>query len=125
MYGLFKAGMLANNQLTKHFSTYGYSLTAHTPGLLRHQTRPISFTLVVDNFGVKYVGRQHSKHLVAALVAPYPLTIDWEGKLYCGLTLNWDYNAHTFYFTMHGYIPEALHKFKHPTGQLPQHSPHH
>ena len=55
MYGLPEAGMLGKNQLTKNLSTYGYSSTAHTPGLWRHQTRPIYFTLVVDYFGVKYV----------------------------------------------------------------------
>jgi hypothetical protein len=26
-----------------------------TPGLWTHVSRPISFTLVVDNFGIKYV----------------------------------------------------------------------
>ena len=55
MYGLPHAGMLFNNHLTKHVATYGYIPTAHTPGLWRQQMRPIYFTLVIDNFGVKYV----------------------------------------------------------------------
>ena len=77
MYGLPEAGMLGKNQLTKNLSTYGYSSTAHTPGLWRHQTRPIYFTLVVDYFGVKYVERQHSEHIVADLEALDPLTNNW------------------------------------------------
>jgi hypothetical protein len=32
------------------------------PGLWRHDTQPAQFTLVVDNFGVKYVGEEHANH---------------------------------------------------------------
>ena len=39
----------------------------HTPGLYRHVSRPISFTLVVDDLGVKYVGKKHANHLVNVL----------------------------------------------------------
>ena len=39
----------------------------HTPGLWKHVSRPIAFTLVVDDFGVKYVGKKKDNHLVAAL----------------------------------------------------------
>ncbi len=28
----------------------------HTPGLWRHVSRPIAFTLFVDNFGIQYKG---------------------------------------------------------------------
>ena len=40
---------------------------AHTPGLWRHVTRPVQFTLVVDDFGVKYVGKEHAVHLIKAI----------------------------------------------------------
>ena len=109
MYGLPQDGMLAKNHLTKHLATYGYIPTDHTPGLWGHQTLPISFTLVVDNFEIKHVGRQHAKHLVAALAALYMLTTDWEGKFYCGPTLNWYYITRKVDITMPGYNPEALH----------------
>jgi hypothetical protein len=39
--------------------------------LFNHQTRPITFSLVVDDFGVKYVGREHAEHLVATLEKLY------------------------------------------------------
>ena len=45
MDGLPQDGMLANNQLTKHLATYGYSPTSNTPGLWRHQTSPIFSSL--------------------------------------------------------------------------------
>ena len=116
--------MLAINQITKYYTTYGYIPTAHNPGLCKHQTRPISFTLVVDEVVLKYVGLKHAEHLVSAIVALYPLTTDREGKLYCGLTLNWDYSAHTVGITMPGYNPSDLQNFQHPNIQRPQHSPH-
>jgi hypothetical protein len=49
MYGLKQAGILANQQLTKHLAMYGYSPTPRTPGLWRYHTRKIAFSLVVDN----------------------------------------------------------------------------
>jgi hypothetical protein len=67
MYGLPQAVILASKRLTKHLVTFGYYRTDQTPGLWLHKTRPITFSLVVDDFGVKYVGRQHTEHLVAAL----------------------------------------------------------
>ena len=47
----------------------------------KHNIRPIKFTLVVDDFGVKYSEKEHNIHLKVALKKIYKLTIDWEGKL--------------------------------------------
>ena len=77
MYGLPQSGMLANNHITKHLLTYGYNPIAHTPGLWWNQMLPTYFNLVVDNFRFKYVGQKYTKHLVASIVAFYPLTTDW------------------------------------------------
>ena len=63
----------------------------HTPGLWKHVSRPISFTLVVDDFGVKYVGKQHAIHLTNALKTTYQISEDLDGSLYCGIKLNWNY----------------------------------
>jgi hypothetical protein len=53
MYGLPQAGILANELLQHNLTKDGYRPTTHTHGLWTHDTRPISFSLVVDNFGVK------------------------------------------------------------------------
>eukprot|EP00804_Cyclotella_cryptica_P019676 CCRYP_016442-RA/>CCRYP_016442-RA protein AED:0.39 eAED:0.39 QI:0/0/0/1/1/0.5/2/0/309 len=38
----------------------------------------------------------------------YDVTIDKEGKLYCGITLNWDYNKRTLDISMPGKTQESL-----------------
>jgi len=55
VWGLPQAGISANKLLRKCLLPHGYYECANTPGLWKHVSRPISFTLVVDNLGVKYV----------------------------------------------------------------------
>lgn len=91
MYGLPQAGILANKLLKARLEPHGYTECTHTPGLWRHTTRPIMFALVVDDFTVQYTGKEHAQHLLAALKQDYEaVTVDWEGKLFCGITLEWD-----------------------------------
>ena len=56
MYGLPQSGLLANELLAKRLNKHGYRQSKLVPGLWKRDTRPIQFTLVVDDFGVKYVG---------------------------------------------------------------------
>jgi hypothetical protein len=55
VYGLKQAGILANQLLQTRLAPFGYYPARHTPGLWLHKTRPISFTLVVDDLAVKYM----------------------------------------------------------------------
>ena len=61
MYGLPQAGLLAQQRLNAHLLKFGYNKCTHTPGLYTHHTRPTTFTLVVDDFGMKY----HSKMMLS------------------------------------------------------------
>ena len=54
MYGLPQAGKNANDKLKLHLAKFGYNPQPITPGLWRHQTLPLQFSMVVDDFGVKY-----------------------------------------------------------------------
>jgi hypothetical protein len=63
MYVLKQTGLLANQLLQTRLAPFGYYPARHTPGLWLHKTQPISFTLVMDDFKVKYVGKQHAEHL--------------------------------------------------------------
>ena len=65
--------------------------TPITLGLWKQKTQPISFTLCIDDFGVKYVGQEHTEHLLQELNANYKCAIDWEGKKYLGMDIDWDY----------------------------------
>jgi hypothetical protein len=123
MYGLPQAGILANKLLQQRLSKHGYHPVRHTHGLWRHTTRPIAFSLVVDDFGVKYVGREHAQHLHDTLNQYYTTSVDWDGKLYCGITLDWDYVRRTVDLSMPGYIEAALHKFQHKTPTRDYHAP--
>ena len=67
MYGLPQAGITAQELLDKRLLKHGYKQTQHTPGLWTHKWRPICFSLIVDDFGVKYVGKEHAEHLTKAL----------------------------------------------------------
>jgi hypothetical protein len=53
MYGLPQAGLIANELLKKRSNEHGYRQSKLIPGLWTHDTLPIQFTLVVDDFGVK------------------------------------------------------------------------
>jgi hypothetical protein len=113
MYGLPQAGLLANKLLQERLATHGYEPVTHTHGLWRHKTRPITFSLVVDDFGVKYVGKENADHLLNTLRQYYPTTADWDGELYCGITLKWNYDEHWVELSMPHYVKSALHKFQH------------
>ena len=67
IYGLPQSGKLANEDLRNKISPHGYYEVKHTPGLWKHISRPIQFTLVVDDFGVKYTRRKDAEHLLGIL----------------------------------------------------------
>jgi hypothetical protein len=124
MYGLPQSGKIANDELVPHLAKSGYEQCLHTHGFFRHKTRPISFCLVVDDYGVKYVGRKHTKHLRDCIASKYKMTTDWSGTLYLGITLKWDYQARTVELSMPGYVEKALNQFAHKPPPQPQHAPH-
>ena len=65
----------------------------YTLGLWLHEWQPIQLSIVVDDFGVKYLGEENAKHLVNALVEHYEISQDWDSKKYYGLTLEWEHEA--------------------------------
>ena len=124
IYGLKQAGKLANNLLTDRLSKHGYFQCATTPGLWRHKWRPVVFVLIVDDFGIEYVGKEHAEHLLSALRSHYTITTDWTGSKFAGMDIEWDYKARTCRTTMNGYIDDVRTRFGHPDPKKPEHSPH-
>lgn len=61
MYGQPQTGLMAQELLEKHLNETDYFQSMLVPGLWRHKWRPITFSLVVEDFGVKYVGEDHCR----------------------------------------------------------------
>ncbi len=114
MYGLPQAGIIAQQLLDERLQKHGYHQSQMTPGLWKHDTHPISFSLVVNNFGVKYVGEENAQHLLDTVGQYYKCLCDWKGEQYCGLTIKWDYEAKKVHILMPGYVTKALTSFWHP-----------
>ena len=91
MYGLPHLGLLANKLLKKQLNKHGYYQCNLVPSLWKHMTRPIQFTLVVDNFSVKCEQKRDAKYLMRVLKQHYGVSKDWTSKKYIGITLDWDY----------------------------------
>ncbi len=114
MYGLPQAGIIAQELLAKRLKEHGYSQSETTPGLWKHEWRPIAFSLVVDDFGVKYVGEEHAQHLLQTIKKYYECSIETEGERYCGLTIKRDYPGKKVHLSMPAYVENALKRFQHP-----------
>ena len=124
MYSLPQAGILAQELLEQRLNKHGYRQSPITPGLWRHDYRPISFTLCVDDFSIKYIGRKHAEHLASILSEHYKCSHDWAGQRYLGMSIDWDYPERAVHVSMLDYIPKALTRFQHPTPCIPQHQPY-
>ena len=57
MPGLKQSGRIANDCLKSHLAHFGFFPVPRTPALWKHTTKPIIFSLVVNKFGVKYIGK--------------------------------------------------------------------
>jgi len=74
--------------------------------------------LVADDFGVKYVGKEHVDHLIKCIKEKYEHTEDWSGDLYCGLQ-----RAHCGHFDARIH-KKLLQKYKHKMPTKRQHCPY-
>jgi len=99
MYGLPQAGLLANKLPEQHLDKHGYFQSKLVPRLWKHTTRPISFTLIVDDFGAKYIIKEHAEHVMTVLQEHYQIKADWMGTRYIGIHLAWDYEKGRVHYT--------------------------
>ena len=120
MYGIPQEVRIAHDDLVKKLGPYGYHPSRKTIGLWTYKNWPIKFTLVVDDFGVKYLGKENSLHLKAVLEYKYTVTTYWVDKLYIGIALKWDYEKGTVHISIPGYLRAALHSFQHKKPKIPQ-----
>ena len=57
IHGCIQSGYLVDQDLIKNLAPFGYFPSKITLGLWHHKIRPIKFTLVLDDFEVKYVNK--------------------------------------------------------------------
>ena len=88
MYRLHQSGLLANQLLETRLNKRSYQQSKLVPELWTHDSRRVQFTLAVDNFGVKYVGKEHALHLKETLKEKCTVTTEWGGKKYIDITLD-------------------------------------
>ena len=82
MCGLQQAGHLAYDLLKAFLAPHGYCPSLYATGIWLHDTKPISFTLIVDNFGVKYTNKNDAQELMTILCKHYEaVTEDWKGTV--------------------------------------------
>ena len=67
--------------------------------------------------------RPFADRLIKAL-HQYVFKVDWEGNLYCGMHLNWNYKERWLDISMPGYVKKVLQRFNHKVPTKPQHSPY-
>ena len=94
-----------------------------TQGLWRHAWRPVTFTLIVNNFGVKYKGRNNANHLLKSLEKYYDVSVNWKRDLYVGIKLEWNYDKGFVDTQILGFVGKKLHKYQHKPPTKPQHAP--
>ena len=90
--GLPQVERLAYNDLVAHLAPYNYAPVKHTLGLWVHKSNSILFTLVVDDFGIKYSSKIQLQYLIDVLRTKYTITADMSGSLHIGVSLKWNYN---------------------------------
>jgi hypothetical protein len=87
MYGLPQAGIIAQELLQESLAKVGYHQSKIIPGIWTHKMQKICFTLVVDDFAIKYTKLEDAQHLIEALKKDYNITVDWDATKYIGLTI--------------------------------------
>ena len=120
MYGLPHAGRIAAIKVTELLAQAGYRECRQNKMVFRHETRDVTFTLVVDDFLVKYSNRADAEHLIKTLEAVYVMKTDWDAKKYLGISLEWDYAStpRSVALSMPNYVEKGVQRFAQWLGPL-------
>ncbi len=74
---------LPNNIVKERLQKHSYHQSQTTPGLWKHDPRSIRFSLVDNDFGVKYVGKENAQHLLDTVQHYYKCSCNKKGERYC------------------------------------------
>ena len=73
MYGLKEARCVEFQNLVNNLAPFGYEPIPCTPWLWLHNTRPTTFTLDVDDSGIKHFNQDDLDHPLNALKTHYTI----------------------------------------------------
>ena len=125
IYGLPQAGRLAFEKLSRLLKRHDYTACPNSPCLFKHATNGVAFTLVVDDFAIKYPDKAAVEHLFTAIREEYRLEVDWAGSKYIGMSVDYNKKARWLDIWMPGYVSAALKRFGVPHPSKPTHGPMH
>ena len=89
IYEFLQIGMVAHKDLKNRLTSHRYAPVTFTLDLWTHKLNGILFTLVVDDFSIKYTSLSSLYHLLNILKIFYSITTNMKGDLCIGVTLQW------------------------------------
>ena len=110
---LFPTSKIAHNDIVNWLAAADYIKLTLIEGYFYHKTCPISFTLVVDDFLIKYHCDKGLEHLMTTLHQHYTIKCDTTANQYIGINLKRDYSNRTCILSMDGYVEQALCELEH------------
>ena len=112
MYGLPQAGILAQKQLLTRLAVAGYIQDELVPCVINHKNNGITFTLVVDDFGIKFTNSEGAEHLISTLEQHYEIKVNRTGSKYLGMKIAIDYDKRICSMSIPGYIAKVIIQFR-------------
>ena len=92
-------------------------------GRFHHETFPIDFTLVVDDFLIKCKNKSDPQHLCQAMGKCHEFKVDEDAKQHVGTHLKWDCDQRVVTLSMDGCVKQALLELEHPPPTRPVDAP--
>jgi hypothetical protein len=126
MYGFRKPGASPMINSSVFLAPHGYqTLLPLTPGLWTHTSRDIVFSLVVDDFGMRYTSQSDADHLIATLAKRLSgqRRLDRRAILRLDPRLGLHQPARATY-PCPGTLHRALQRFQHVAHHHAEHAPH-
>jgi hypothetical protein len=80
MYEPPQTGIIAQELIVDQLKLHGHSQSETMPGLWKHKTCPIVLSLVINDFGVKYIGKENVQHLLDTIQKYYKCLCNWNGE---------------------------------------------
>ena len=74
MYGIVQSGIIAHTSLKEHLLPFRYEPAPVIMVLWDHNNNRVSFTLVINNFGIIYQRQEEAHRLTNALQEKYEVT---------------------------------------------------